>query len=298
MSNTITLYKNHTYFISPMIKSSLGNNLFQIAAICSYAYDENINYIIEDIGYTGSHKTFKNTTLCYLFPNLKCVNSHKYYWDLYECEYKKDNSDDIIPIKNNIKKKLRTKLIGTFISYKYFNHNREYILKLLDFNSDTKKILIKYKSLFDNYTTVSVHIRRGDFIKNLHLKKWCLLGIDYYKQAFDLLSLQKNIIFLFFYEDEESKQWILKNLIPLINNNKYKLISNLAHQDMFLMSQCNHNIIANSTFSYWGAYLNNNDDRIIMAPASWKYEDSEIDIKRRFPPSWKIIQSKCNLSLI
>lgn len=303
MSNFITLYKKHHYYISPMIRNSLGNNLFQIAAICSYAYDDNIKYIIEDTGYTGSHKTFNkdNITLCNLFPNLNCVNSHKYYWDLYNCEYKKDNSENIVPIKDYINNRLKTKLIGTFISHKYFNHNRKYILQLFDFSPEIKKnILDKYQNILDKYITISVHIRRGDFIRNLHLKKWCLLGTDYYEKAFNLILNLKheNIIFLFFYEDHESKQWIINNLIQLINNHKYLLISNLAHEDMFFMSQCNHNIIANSTFSFWGAYLNNNHNRIIIAPSSWKFDDTEIDTKRRFPSEWKIIESNCNLSLV
>ena len=299
----IMLYKDHEYFISPMIRNSLGNNLFQIAAICSYAHDENVKYIIEDTEYTGIHKTYnKNITLCKLFPNLKCIKSQQYYWDLYLCEEKKDNSEDIIPINKYISKKIRTKIIGTFISYKYFNHNREYILKLLDFNTKIKKkILYKYKNIFDNYITISVHIRRGDFIKKLYLKKWCLLGVDYYKNTIDLLLdkfKNKNLYFLFFHEDEESKQWIMNNLIQLINNYNYKLLSNLAHEDIILMSLCNHNIIANSTFSYWGAYFNNNNNRIILAPSSWKYNETELDNNKRYPPSWIIIKSICNITII
>ena len=173
MSNIITLYRDHEYFISPMIKNSLGNNFFQIAAICSYAYDMKVKYIVEYTEYTGSHKSYNNKKLYEIFPNLHFVNCHKYYWDLYDCEYKKYNSENIYEIKSYIKKKLRTKLIGSFISYKYFDHNRNYILKLFDFNNDIKKnILKKYSNILNNYVTVSVNIRIGYYIRNLYSKIW------------------------------------------------------------------------------------------------------------------------------
>jgi len=302
MSNTITLYKNHNYIISPMIRNSLGNNLFQIAAICSHAHDVKISYIIEDSEYQGNHKSYNKTDmpLCKTFPHLICINSQKYFWELYNCELKDDKSEDIIPIKNYITSKLKTKLIGTFISYKYFHHNRKYILHLFDFSLKIKEnVFNKYKELLDNNITISVHIRRGDFLKKLFLKKWCLLGSDYYQNAFNKIFnilLNKPLLFLFFYEDNESNKWIIKNLIPLIRNNKYELVSNAATEDMFLMSQCNYNIIANSTFSFWGAYLNKNNN--VYAPNNWKNNDTLLDIKKRFPPEWEIIHSECNLTIV
>ena len=110
--------------------------------------------------------------------------------------------------------------------------------------------------------SVSLHIRRGDFEATYRV----LLGEVFYKKAVDYIkSKVENPFFYIFSDDAEVAGSIADSL-----GIEYKLLSHNrgmdSYKDMFLMSQCKHNIIANSTFSWWGAWLNDNKRKIVIAP--------------------------------
>jgi len=298
MDNIIKIYRNHKYNVSPVLKGGIGNNLFQIATVYSYAWDTKKQIIIEDIfipgfghqsTYAGTNKDLP-TRICDIFPNINCVKGATYYWEYFECQGK-DNDP------NKIKH-----LIGRFISTHYFDHNRDKIIELLKFSPKLLDyIKNKYKFILDK-ETVSVHIRRGDFLKSIKngKKHWCLLNTDYYENAFKIFQ-NKNCEYVFFAEDEESRNWIKNKLVPLISKSKYTIIQGeSAPSDLCFMSLCKHNIIANSTFSIWGAYLNTYKDRIILAPSVWKKDDNidSMSIKYRVPYNWTIIDCACRFDYL
>ncbi len=117
--------------------------------------------------------------------------------------------------------------------------------------------------------SVAIHVRRGDYTKP---RRWKEIGsicsLDYYNWAIAHIreQLKENVHFFIFSDDME---WV-KNNLPL-ENATYVSWNNGAesYNDMRLMSLCKHNIIANSSFSWWGAYLNANPDKIVIAPAKW-----------------------------
>ena len=128
---------------------------------------------------------------------------------------------------------------------------------------DTKNLLI-LKDI-KKVRSVSIHVRRGDYVGVPTLD---IIGIDYYKKAVKFLDNKiKNLKYFIFSDDKEyierhfdfiSNKYIVKNNV---GNDSYK--------DMQLMSCCQYNIICNSTFSFWGALLNKNSDKIVIAPKGY-----------------------------
>lgn len=109
--------------------------------------------------------------------------------------------------------------------------------------------------------SVSIHIRRGDYSKY----GFPMLTLNYYKKAIDIIRQNvTNPIFYLFSDDINYVKHsfsFLKNAIIVSNNCRDK-----SYLDMQLMSMCKHNIIANSGFSFWGAWLNSNPDKLVIAP--------------------------------
>jgi hypothetical protein len=185
-------------------------------------------------------------------------------------EEDKINKDEIT---NHISK--NTYLIGYWQSDFFFKENASVILK--DFSFKTSKVenasISEKIKLTDS---VSVHIRRGDYVSNEQtMKLHGTCSIEYYKTAIELIMKQVPESEFYFFSDEP--EWVKDNIkIPyrnyIINWNKGKD----SYEDMRLMSLCKHNIIANSSFSWWGAWLNQNPNKIVIAPAKW-FANSEMN---------------------
>lgn len=111
--------------------------------------------------------------------------------------------------------------------------------------------------------SISVHIRRGDYLKHPNLG---VLDLNYYKRAIKFfLENQQNPIFYFFSDD---LNWCKENFSFV--ERKIFIENTLSEvEDLHLMTNCRHNIIANSTFSWWGAWLNNNVNKMVIAPQKW-----------------------------
>lgn len=159
-------------------------------------------------------------------------------------------------------------LIGYWQSAKYFNtiesliRNEFSFQKLLD--SDNLEIL----NLMKNTVSVSIHVRRTDFqITNSNdVHGFC--SLEYYEEAVKFIQTYVPWSNFFIFSDDIN--WAKENLkVPI---NSYFVSGNKGDKsyiDMQLMSNCNHNIIANSSFSWWGAWLNSNPDKIVIAPKIW-----------------------------
>jgi hypothetical protein len=152
----------------------------------------------------------------------------------------------------------------------------EFDIKLLNDNSIT---LLKE---IQQHNAVSVHIRRCDYLESSVNKYYGnICNIDYYNKAISyLLQRQKDVFFYFFSDDPD---WVKQNFV--IHNSMIISFNSKENswQDMCLMSYCKHNIIANSTFSWWGAWLNTNKDKIVIAPNKWTNSQPQKDI---VPVNW------------
>jgi len=220
----------------------LGNQMFQIAAAYSLALDNN------DVA------RFPITSSPYITNVFKNVLEFKSN-EAIQFKLHHENGFHYSPIQytNNLM------LIGFYQSEKYFINNKYKIYDL--FKPDDKIInTLKYKHKFILLDeTCSIHVRRGDYIAQFNNHPPCTL--EYYKEAMSLFS--KHVKFLIFSDDII---WCKQNFI----GDQFTFIENNPdYFDLYLMAQCTHNIIANSSFSWWGAWLNQNPNKIVIAPNKW-----------------------------
>jgi len=156
-------------------------------------------------------------------------------------------------------------LVGFFQSEKYFEDYKDMILRTL-----TPKVGY---GMFSN--TTSIHVRRGDYV-NLS-DHYVQLDADYYRKAMNMI---KSEVYFMFSDDIA---WCKSNFkdqnIVFIENNS-------PATDLAIMLGCEHNIIANSSFSWWGAYLNKNPSKIVVAPAEWFGPKLPHDTKDLLPEEW------------
>lgn len=173
--------------------------------------------------------------------------------------------------------------IGFWQTEKYFSSIREEILTTFTF--DKKMISLQTNNilhLIKNTNSVSIHIRRGDYLqKGVKEIFGNICTPTYYDKAIsEIKNRIDNPNFFVFSNDIE---WVKENIsIPSPNYIDWNKGTD-SWQDMFLMSQCKYNIIANSTFSWWGAWLNQNDNKIVIAPKRFLNDIETPDI---FPKEW------------
>lgn len=163
-------------------------------------------------------------------------------------------------------------LDGYFQSEKYFKNIRDILLEqfiLKDEMSNYAKE-ISHMILEIAYS-VSLHVRRGDFTNSTNVNIHGICSLDYYQKAINMLNDRSSNMTYFIFSDDIA--WVKKNL--KIENAIYldSKGKRIPHEDMYLMSLCNHNIIANSSFSWWGAWLNKNEEKIVIAPNRWFADD-------------------------
>lgn len=175
-------------------------------------------------------------------------------------------------------------LNGYWQSEKYFSDIRDALLKDFSFK---KRPSGNNKKLLDQITrddsSVSLHVRRGDYVANIHANKYHgTKGNDYYQAAVKVISriIKQPNIYVF----SDDPGWCKKNL-KFKYPTTYVEGNEKGFEDMRLMSACRHNIIANSSFSWWAAWLNTNPEKVVVAPKQW-FNDPSVNTKDVIPKSW------------
>jgi len=247
------------------INYGLGNQLFQVASALSYAKDH---------GFTAH------------FPCLR----DPWYGQYTKNIFRKLNIDPIdeqvfmytepsfyfsqIPVKGE-----SILITNSYLqSPKYFESNRQHILNILNLSADEEQYLKDKYEPYLSGESCSLHIRRGDYLnaKDYHT---CLWDTDYYKQALDLIDAQTVLVFC------DDPEWA-KDQFP---QDKFVIVIEEDHLELFLMSYCKNNIIANSTFSWWGAWLNTNPEKRVIAPKNWFGFTSGLSAKDLVLEDWVIL---------
>ena len=170
-------------------------------------------------------------------------------------------------------------LNGYWQSEKYFTEIDSLIREDLKIDDSLMNYIVnKYPILNEN--TVSLHVRRGDYIKK---SNWhTIQNLDYYKKAYDIIN--DNSINVLVFSDDIN--WCKENI-------KFDNISYIEGEtnivDMYIMSLCTHNIIANSSFSWWGAWLNNNKNKKVIAPINWFGTQANLYTGDIIPKKWTTI---------
>lgn len=275
------------------LMGGLGNQLFQIFTTISYAIKTNHTFKFLNIKQMGGG----NTTIRYtywdtLLYKLKIfLVSH--FPQLYTVRESGFTFQELpIPI---IKAHPNVLLYGYFQSYKYFEENYEIICRLIGVRDIKSKLLDDLNTAeFDMQNTISIHFRLGDYKSKQHFHP--IMPLSYYntslKHICDTIP-GKHFTVLYFCEEEDLLT-VDKNIQYLqkqFNNIQFKKCDNhlMDWQQMILMSCCHHNIIANSSFSWWGAYFNEHADKIVCYPSLW-FNSSTHNIKDLCPSTWSKIQ--------
>ncbi len=178
--------------------------------------------------------------------------------------------ENIFCFDEDIFKKLSKKkyVNGWWQVPKYFEDFKEEITELYTFDLDLieREYINKAKKI-ESEESVSIHVRLGDYVNNDDLKRiYYVCDEDYYKRAIENMSNKfPSAKFYIFSDDiDEAKKLEIFSGHTFIEN---KNVS--SWNDMYLMSKCKHSIIANSSFSWWGAYLNKNPQKVTIAPSRW-----------------------------
>ncbi len=174
---------------------------------------------------------------------------------------------------------------GYWQSEKYFNEYRDELLQHFTFkNKLSNQSKNYYQEILAN-ESVSLHIRRGDYVSNLKTNSvHGLCSLEYYQFAISLLENKTIKPTFFIFSDDLI--WAKENINFIDNLIFIELDKDTPdHEEMYLMSQCKHNIIANSSFSWWGAWLNQNKNKIVIAPKKW-FNDISINTNDLIPESW------------
>ncbi len=181
-----------------------------------------------------------------------------------------------------------TRLGGYMQSEQYFNQYESEIRELFTFKErvvEQARKSIFYKILRSCENSVSIHVRRGDYVQLADFHPPC--SAEYYKAAIDMWDGEgiKPHFFIFSDDPQYCRQLFW-------GRTDVTIVQGLsAEEDLFLMSKCNHNIIANSSFSWWGAWLNPLANKMVVAPTKWfgpAYSHNTDDL---YPCDWILIDN-------
>lgn len=250
----------------------LGNNLFQLGAALSLSSEVTICVPLDN-EYQATLKFrdsfFKGLPILDYIPDGIPIYEEPFY-HYSEIPYL-DGTDLVIA--------------GYFQSYKYLN--RERVLKQFAIDKITREFIhLTYPEIINEDFT-SIHVRRGDYLKVLHKHPFC--GIKYYLKAIDIIGKNKNFIVV-----SDDISWC-KNNIKLKNIIYVENTSPII--DLYIQSFCNNNIISNSSFSWWGAYLNNNTNKKVIMPSLWFGYRFKGNVKGLVSPTYTVIKNRYSFNL-
>ena len=184
-------------------------------------------------------------------------------------------------------------MTGSFISERYFEGIKDIIKEEFSFRIEQSEKDIAVAKMIHDTESVSIHIRRGEVVQEAQNQTtYNFIGAEYFSACIDYINTHiRNPHFFVFSDDIEWVKGNFKISFPInyVDHNDdgvdYRVDSGSDFQDMRLMSQCKHNIITNSTFSWWGAWLNQNPNKIICAPKEF-VRISNFDNKDILPNEW------------
>ena len=192
--------------------------------------------------------------------------------------------------ENIFAKKGLTILSGYWQNQRYFIEEKSEILNIFQFvpfdNSKNSLQNLQIIKNIEETNSVSIHIRRGDYVANPLYDG--VVPLVYYKNAVDFIKSKVQNPHFFIFSDD--LVWCKNNLDLPANSIFVDFNSGKnSFRDMQLMSLCKHNIITNSSFSWWGAWLNQNKEKIVIRPKNWVSENAKLDFTEICPEEWVIL---------
>jgi hypothetical protein len=269
------------------LQGGLGNQMFQYAFGLSRAVELNSHLYIDDSFFAaqqiGSDITYRKYELGLFSDQITIANS-----TTVKSFTNPDRRQRVLSKLGITKKKVYKEpslkvddavfrlsspvyFEGYWQSEDYFIDHEDLIREVFRFkmplNSQSQQIA---NALAGLQNTISVHIRRGDYVNSARTNELHgICSVTYYLQAMATIKSKLANSYFYFFSDEP--EWVKQHLVADLKN--YYIIQHNINadswQDMALMSKCRHHIIANSSFSWWGAWLNPNTEKIVIAPEKW-----------------------------
>ena len=190
----------------------------------------------------------------------------------------------------------QTYLVGYWQSYRYFAEISKTLFSELTPTQplSEQSTLVASRLSESNVTSVGLHVRRGDYVSSASASKYHgLLPLSYYEAALKLVHKYLNNPSIYVFSDDVP--WCRENL-PIKDSEAIFVSHNVgsdAWQDLILMSHCRHNVIANSSFSWWGAWMADQrwlgSNRLVIAPSRWFVAHDKHNLTDRFPINWEVL---------
>jgi Glycosyl transferase family 11 len=268
----------------------LGNQIFQIFATIAYGIKSHNQFkflAVETLGagsttirYTFWRTFFANlqTFLTTELPTMQVIKERGFLYSE-------------LPVTEMLNKNVM--IHGYFQSYKYFAQYYPLICRIIGLDKMKATLLTKLNlDIVDDFgDAISMHFRLGDYKKVSDFHP--IATYEYYERALSYIkdkNPDKKFTIMYFCEEEDIEDVSLKinKLSRKFPEFTFKRGENTLDdwEQMLLMSFCHHNIIANSSFSWWGAYFNSSPNKIVCYPSLWFGEKANIDTKDLCPPSW------------
>lgn len=305
MKNTLVIY----------FQGGIGNQLFQFSMgyILSKKNNMKLKFCVE--GYKNSERRFELNNFAKIKkfnffliknPSIKIkilrfilrkfvsllgkINKKDKLFNIFNGQdkifYPYQRIDEISPftfnshiLKNKIKK--NSTIIGYYQSEKYFLDYRKEILKILKFPNNNSEQFKSHLEKINKSNSVAIHFRRGDYLSKELKNTHNVLSFDYYQRSIDLIKKKLKKPNFFIFTDDMS---YIKNTNFIKKNKCFLINTESSYQDLHLMSKCKHFIIANSSFSWWGAWLSLNKKKIVCAPNIWT--KTNISTNDLIPKNW------------
>jgi hypothetical protein len=292
--------------ISVILNGGLGNQMFQFATAKALALKLDTELVL-DLSFFNQHRNkswcrpyelhiFRhhalikkegfnlNKYLIHIVPTLKKNNIGR--WILSTLKF---YCDDDYQSKQFLSLGNGSTFFGVFPNENFFSHYRNEILSEFSFKEPFDSACQQVSNKITISNSVSVHIRRGDYLNSNNSSIFTHCSLTWYNDAIRNIKDRINSPEFYFFSDD--MEWVKENFASIENANFIDFNKGPnAYNDMRLMSLCKHNIIANSTFSWWGAWMNTNPDKIVIAPKNYYQEEKKNSEKPNImPESWILL---------
>ncbi|MBO5631698.1 MAG: alpha-1,2-fucosyltransferase [Aeriscardovia sp.] len=279
-------------------KGGLGNQMFQYAFLLSLKEKYKEELILMDTSAYKIEKMHNGFELTRRFEipereaseeELKPFRTHISKGWLYRCRLKTIGPSNGVFLEKdfstfcpNLKERDFVYYDGYWQCHMYFDEIADRVKETYRFSDEldnrNKSVLNDINS---SRNSVGIHVRRGDYLQTPLYKGIC--DVDYYVKAIDVVREKLMVTSLKVFIFSNDINWCFANLSSALYNADIHFVDfnkgEDSYKDMILMSSCHHNIIANSSFSWWSAYLNCNKDNIVVAPQRWINHEMQYKIQ-------------------
>lgn len=253
------------------LQGGLGNQMFQ------YAYGRKLELsgkeVIFDVSFFKGNKAQKDIARNFKLDKFNLQTNIEF----------SDKRHIFLDGWNKIKRNIGCKVESYYQGEKYFIDIADEIRKEFTLKKGLSLKAQEILQKMENNNSVSLHVRRGDYVSNKTTNTYHgVCGLEYYQAAMDLIK--EKVINPTFFVFSDDIAWARENFIGI----EFIFVSSPEIEDteeMILMSKCKHDIVANSSFSWWGSWLNNSSNKIVIAPKKW-FNDKKADENNIVPDRW------------